>query len=77
MDMDINGPIERDIPFPSRSMRGPKPKYIIEDMEIGDSRKFAAPSKRLRATLYPRAKALGFTLRSAKEGDGTRVWRVA
>lgn len=74
--MDINGPIERGIE-PRRGLRGPAPKYVIDDLQVGDSRRFGAPPNRIRAALWPRAKALGITLRTATDGDGTRVWRIA
>lgn len=75
--MDINGPIERDIPLPRAGRKGPAPTYLIDDMEPGDSRLFMAHPKRVRPAVWPRAKALGFVLRSASEGENTRVWRLS
>lgn len=74
--MSISGPIQRGIPIP-KQYRGRPTLYIIADMKPGDSRFFAASPDRVRPSVWPRAKALGFALRTAAEGDGTRVWRVA
>lgn len=74
--MDINGPLERHLPVPP-GKSGPPPTYIIDDMKPGDSRLFAAHPGRVRAAVWPRARVLGFKLRSVIEGDGVRIWRVS
>lgn len=73
--------IERDIPLPA----APAPKdratrVPVESMEIGDSVHFPG-LKRISALGRVKATAMKAGLRhnykSAVEGDGTRVWRVA
>jgi len=71
---EINGPVERISLVPKKG--GRKPLYVIEDLEVGESRLIAAPPRNVRAAISPRAKALGFRIRTASEGDGCRVCRV-
>lgn len=74
--MNINGPKELGVPLPQMNTRGPRPVYLIEDLEVGESRLFHAKPKNVRSALWPRAKALGFKIITATEGEGLRVWRV-
>ncbi len=74
--MSISGPIQRGIPIPKQH-KGRPTLYVIVDLKPGDSRFFAAAPGLVRPAVWPRAKDLGFVLRSAAEGNGTRVWRVS
>lgn len=73
--MSINGPIERDIPPPGGTKM--PVLYLIEDMEVGDSRFFNADPMKVRPAVFQRAKRLGISMRTMSEGRGIRVWRVA
>jgi hypothetical protein len=70
-------PPESGVPIPPISYTGGRPAlYKIEDLSVGDSRLFTGTPNNVRASVWPRAKALGWRMISRKEAGGVRVWRV-
>ena len=69
--------IEKNVPLPTRSARGPAPKYPWADMAVGDS--FVMPVKYMSAhgqAVRAAAKyGFKFTIRKLDE-EQTRIWRV-
>lgn len=66
--------IERGIPLPS-GKRGPKPKYPFAQMRRGDS--FTVAGHNQRNSACNSARIQGVKVRTARDGDGYRIWRVA
>lgn len=72
--------IERNIPMPAPVEKPRAERIPVESMDIGDS--VLIPSKsRVSACSTVKATAmragLRFNFKSAREGDGVRVWRVS
>lgn len=72
--------IDRNIPMPAPSVNGRKELAPVESMDVGDSIFFPGLT-RVQANGKCRAAAMlakvPYNFRSAREGDGARVWRVA
>lgn len=72
--------IERNIPLPATIEKPRRPRVPVESMEIGDSIHFPGlPRQSALATVKATAMRAGLrhNYKSAVEGDGTRVWRIA
>jgi len=68
--------VEQNIPLPPRAKAGPKPKYPLCTMEIGESFYYTgnAPAIRSLATKY--AGRSGKTFETRAVDGGIRIWRT-
>lgn len=72
--------IDRHIPIPAEPVKPKKDRIPVENMEIGDSVLISGMTRRAAmATVRGTAlsAALPFNFKSAVDGDGIRVWRIA
>lgn len=71
--------IDKDIPLPAHGHGGNRhSKYPFAQMSVGDSFFAPATSKAVHAAATNFAKRNpGFKFTTRKEGDGTRIWRIA
>ena len=72
--------IERNIPLPAAPIKERAARVPVESMEIGDS-VFLNNPRRTSALGVVRGTAmragLKHNFKSASEGNGTRIWRIA
>lgn len=67
--------IEKGVPVPVASGRGPKRVYPLDLMAVGDS--FLFPRGFRPTGLHDQAHSVGVQITVRKVPDGYRVWRIA